>query len=311
MATDPTSTSPGAEPPSSRRPDRASESPWDALVPPAAEEEAAPTYLDRTVEETALELDEVPEWLGIRWRELPQESMPLVWRWLREWVDWLVEAHRIPNDEVPPCWYRHQDIVEELWAAANAEVQAWEATTPTMTPMTAWQFHLRMMRDRLNGKAKECVATQQHVEKHSFRPGWTASALVVDEHDWAAHLAEITDTQPAPVPRSGITSMWRMCAVDSTGEITTSDALLLEPTMQREVACIVGPARRGADAEGSALLGATVCAGEAAIERTWWEFSDDGLTWQRVVTSEVDRTTVEENTDVGHEQVQCGEDEQA
>lgn len=146
---------------------------WDTLVPPAADDEVKGVkepYQDPSVESAAEAMLDVPEWLGSRWRDLPQESMPEVWRWLRGWVDWVVEAHMIPVDEIPPCWFRHQEIVEELWAAANAETQAWEATSPTMVPMTAWHFHLRMMRDRLNGMAKECVGSGQHVAPHSVKP---------------------------------------------------------------------------------------------------------------------------------------------
>lgn len=267
---------------------------WDTLVPPAADdEEEAPAqaYADPTVEAAAAELEEVPEWMGTRWRELPQESMPEIWQWLRGWVDWLVEAHSIPADEIPPCWYRHQDIIEELWAAANAEAQAWEATTPTMTPMTAWHFHLRMMRDRLNGKAKECVGNQRHVPAHSYRPGWGPSVLGVDEADWAAHLAEIADTQPASAQEGEPTLLWRMCAVDSRGEVVASDALDVGPVTRSGPVTISAPVRRGTDEEGSVLLGATVSAGSASVERTWWESSaDGGLSWDKAVTSEVDRT---------------------
>lgn len=291
-------------------------SPWDSLVPPAADEEAEAqqAYQDPAVEQAAAELEEMPEWLGTRWRDLPQESMPEVWRWLRGWVDWLVEAHRVPGEEIPPCWFRHQDIVEELWGAANAEAQAWEATTPTMTPMTAWHFHLRMMRDRLKGKAKECVAGGKHVPAHSFRAGWGPSVLAVDENDWVAHLAEIIDTQPAPVDEG--VKLWRMCAVDTQGEVITSQALDVGQVPQQAAVSISGPARRGADTEGNVLLGATVSTGGAGVDRTWWESSaDGGLSWDKAVTSEVDRTA-EVGPDEQHEQseteqFETGEDDQA
>ncbi|ROZ61635.1 hypothetical protein EDL96_12830 [Kocuria soli] len=288
---------------------------WDTLVPPAADdvtEAEQKLYQDPTVEAAAAELDDVPEWLGTRWRELPQESMPEVWRWLRGWVDWLVEAHSIPASEIPPCWYRHQDIVEELWAAANAEEQAWEATTPTMTPMTAWHFHLRMMRDRLNGKAKECVGNREHVPAHSFRPGWGASVLAVDEGDWAAHLSEITDAQPAPAQDGQPMLLWRMCATDSEGEVITSDAIDVGPVTQQGNISISAPVRRGMDTEGGVLLGATVSPGAAAIGRTWWESSaDGGMNWDRAVTSEVDRSVAEEEDGDEQESSEDGEDEQA
>lgn len=284
---------------------------WSGLIPPAAEDEsgAAPrAYEDSAVQEASAELDDVPEWLGSRWRDLPQESMPQVWRWLRGWVDWLVEAHCISVDEIPPCWFRHQDIVEELWGAANAEYQAWEATTPTMTPMTAWHFHLRMMRDRLNGRAKECVGQGSHVPAHSFRPGVGPSVLAVDEADWAAHLAEITDAQPAEVEAGQMPRLWRMCAVDDRGEVVVSDATDVSAVQGQGSVTITAPVRRGMDSEGAVLLGATVSTGSREVERTWWESSTDGgASWDKAVTSEVTRAPEQEQA----EESEQGEDEQA
>lgn len=273
---------------------------WDTLSPPAEVDaaEAGGAYEDSAVTEAAAEYEDVPEWLGTRWRDLPEESMPEVWTWLRGWVDWLVEAHRIPADEIPPCWFRHGEIVEELWAAANAEAQAWEATTATMTPMTAWHFHLRMMRDRLAGKAKECVGKQSHVPARSYRPGWGPGALVVDEADWAAHMTEIRDTQPVAVSSAQTAALWRMCAVDEAGQIVTSEAVEVGPVARLAPVTVSAPARRGTDAEGSVLLGSTVGVGSGGISRTWWESSPDGgASWEKVTTSEVERTMPAEDHD--------------
>lgn len=284
---------------------------WDELIPPAVDEEAeaeANPYSDAAVEAAEAEAEDVPGWLGTKWRDLPQESMPQVWRWLRGWVDWLVEAHSVGADEVPPCWFRHQDIVEELWAAANAEYQAWEATTPTMTPMTAWHFHLRMMRDRLNGKAKECVGQGSHVPVRSFRPGVGPAVLAVDEADWAAHLAEITDAQPAGIEAGQRPRLWRMCAVDDLGELVVSDATDVSAEQPQGPVTITVPVRRGMDSEGAVLLGATVSTGAREVERTWWESSTDGgASWDKAVTSEVVRAPEQDEA----EESEQGEDEQA
>lgn len=292
---DPGLNGPAAEPAESRTAGASPESAgslWDTLSPPAEvdAEEAEEMYEDPAVTEAAADAEDVPEWLGTRWRELFEESMPEVWTWLRGWVDWLVEAHRIPADEIPPCWFRHGEIVEELWAAANAEAQAWEATTATMTPMTAWHFHLRMMRDRLAGKAKECVGKQSHVPQRSYRPGWGPGALVVDEGDWAAHMAEIRDTQPVAVSSTQTVALWRMCAVDEAGQIVSSEAVEVGPVARLAPVTVSTPARRGTDTAGSVLLGSTVVTGTAGISRTWWESSPDGgVSWEKVTTSEVER----------------------
>lgn len=273
---------------------------WDSLSPAEPVEmpqEQAEAYEDPAV--TALSAEgEEPQWLATRWRELPEEEMGQVWAFLREWVDWLVEAHRVPQDEIPACWFRHPDIVEELWAAAGAETQAWEATSPTMMPMTAWHFHLRMMRDRLRGRAKECVAKKAHVPARSFAPGIGAWVLPVDEADWAAHLAEVQDRQPVQVEAVGTAALWRMCAVDESGAVTVSEAVDVGPESRLAAVTISQPSRRGRDSEGSVVLGATVDAGGGEIRRTWWESSaDGGQSWEKVVTSEVDRGRDDEQKD--------------
>lgn len=282
----------------------ASGSLWDSLTPPAPAEEdsAREAYEDSAVSAAAEGLEDVPEWLGARWRDLPEESMPQVWTWLRGWVDWLVEAHRIPADEIPPCWYRHPEIVEELWAAANAEAQAWEATTATMMPMTAWHFHLRMMRDRLNGKAKSCAAKKTHVPERTWTPGWAPGALQVDEGDWAGHLAEVRDVQPVEVAAGKDAALWRMCAVGDAGAVVSSEGVEVSPASQLVPVSVSDPARRGTDMDGNVLLAAVVQAPAGAVTRTWWESSSDGgQSWGKVTTSEVDRAQDEQQHTIAAE----------
>ena len=274
---------------------------WDTLSaaePVEMPEDEAQQYEDAAVNEAEADMGDVPPWLATRWRDLPEESMGEIWAWLRGWVDWLVVAHRIPQDEIPACWFRHQDIVEELWAAAGAEAQAWEATTPTMMPMTAWHFHLRMMRDRLKGRAKECVANKGHVPARSYVPGWGPGTLPVDEADWAAHLAEVRDLQPVDAePEDGI-AMWRMCATDESGTVVHSDAVEVGTAARLSPVRILDAARLGTTSEGSILLGATVEAGGGSIGSTWWESSvDGGSTWETAPGSEVRRGPDESGTD--------------
>ncbi|KAA9394170.1 hypothetical protein FCK90_08625 [Kocuria coralli] len=267
---------------------------WETLAPPAdVDQQTGPAaYEDSAVSDVTEELADVPQWLGTRWRDLPEESMGEVWTWLRGWVDWLVETHRIPVDEIPACWYRHPEIVEELWAAANAEAQAWEATTPTMTPMTAWHFHLGMMRDRLAGKAKACVAKNAHVPTRSYRPGVGAAVLPIDEADWAGHLAEIRDTQPVSVSSTQPAARWRMCAVDVDEQVLSSEPVDVASTSPSMPSTVTAAVRRGTDTAGDVLLTATAIVGAGGgVTATWWEFSTDGgTTWEKVITSEVDRS---------------------
>ena len=154
------------------------------------------------------------------------------------------------------------------------------------------------MRDRLKGRAKECVANKGHVPARSYVPGWGPGTLPVDEADWAAHLAEVRDLQPVDAePEDGI-AMWRMCATDESGTVVRSEAVEIGTAARLSPVTILDPARRGTSSEGSILLGATVEAGGGSIGSTWWESSvDGGSTWETAPGSEVRRSPEEPGAD--------------
>jgi len=49
-----------------------------------------------------------------RWENLDPDRLRSTWQEFGDWVRWLTERFRI--DDIPPCWYRHGDLVEELTA---------------------------------------------------------------------------------------------------------------------------------------------------------------------------------------------------
>lgn len=59
-----------------------------------------------------------------RWDDLDPEQLRRVWQELGAWVRWLCERFRL--DDIPPCWYQHGDLVDELtglwlaWASRSA-----------------------------------------------------------------------------------------------------------------------------------------------------------------------------------------------
>ncbi|WP_270242087.1 hypothetical protein [Kocuria marina] len=276
---------------------------WDDLSPASEvsveEMQHAPqreAYVDPAVAQAQAE-DEWPSWLGARWRDVPEESRAEAWTWLRSWVDWLVRVHHVSQDRIPRCWYRHSDVVEELWAAANAEAQAWESTGPTMTPMTTWHFHLQMMLDRLVGRAQQCVASKHHVEAPTYVEGRAAHALEVDEADWAAHMATVVDMQPVVISAGAPSASWRMCAVDVDGQVYSSTPVTVGPSEALVVPTVRDPKLAGTDEEGNALLVSSVVAGTGRIRETWWETSGDGSEWEAVVTSRVNRQAGSDDDD--------------
>ena len=51
---------------------------------------------------------------------LPDEAQP-AWAELRDWVEHLVDRFALETRVIPPCWYRHNTLVESLSALRDHE----------------------------------------------------------------------------------------------------------------------------------------------------------------------------------------------
>lgn len=71
--------------------------------------------------------DGVDEVMGAkitRWRDMPDEDAAAAWDELRAFVEWIVTRYELTDNIIPPCWYRHGPLVEEL----SALRAAWDAS---------------------------------------------------------------------------------------------------------------------------------------------------------------------------------------
>lgn len=191
-------------------------------------------YLDEElVEELAAEGP--PSWLGVRWREIPVEDQPTAWNGLRRWVDWCVEEYRLPTAVVPPCWYRHSDIVAELYAAMSMEYKVWEEQVPSLSPMMFWHTNLQQMIYRLReaGTNAGCANNGRHKEDTTV-DGRLPYKLIYDENDWNDHVNITVTRQQLDRPAQG-TMYYRAGLVDRDGErIATSKPIGLKNQFQDE-----------------------------------------------------------------------------
>lgn len=53
-------------------------------------------------------------------RTLDAATAQTQWQALREWVEWLVTRYALDHKTVPPCWYLHGAVVDELTALWGA-----------------------------------------------------------------------------------------------------------------------------------------------------------------------------------------------
>lgn len=104
-----------------------------------------------------------PKSVTRRWREMTTEQSQETWRSLFAWVRWLVATYQLTTSVVPDCWWRHPEIVAELYALHRAELASYTTDDPGFGPLA---FHERLPhaveRLRTHTRAAGCVGLQAH-----------------------------------------------------------------------------------------------------------------------------------------------------
>lgn len=72
------------------------------------------------------------------WSRLAADEAAEQWAALDRWVQRLVTRYALDGREVPPCWYRHGALVEELTGLRGAHQVAWD---PTQAASAASDWH--------------------------------------------------------------------------------------------------------------------------------------------------------------------------
>ncbi|MCQ9163924.1 hypothetical protein [Arthrobacter sp. STN4] len=117
-----------------------------------------------------------------RWRDMDPRTAEHVWDHLGRWVHWLVETYHLPTSVIPDCWWRHSEIVAELYALQRAEQASYTEDDGGFGPLG---FHERLehsiARLRDLTRTAGCVSLQTHREPPLRRfpttgPGMTAPA---------------------------------------------------------------------------------------------------------------------------------------
>jgi len=92
-----------------------------------------------------------PGMLGIRvisWRTLEDEDAPQVWTDLREWVIWFTHRYNLAPRKIPPCWFQHGALVEELSALHTAWLVSYDSLDAGYGPI-GWHERLAVAIPRL------------------------------------------------------------------------------------------------------------------------------------------------------------------
>ena len=111
---------------------------------------------------------------------LPDEARP-AWADLRDWVEHLVDRFGLETRVVPPCWYRHNTLVESLSALRDLERICF---APNASPAGAvdWFRGLREIEHRMSEAG---ARTQCSVNEHRPDP---PRSCPTDEANWQTFI---------------------------------------------------------------------------------------------------------------------------
>lgn len=228
--------------------------------------------------EAALAADGPPEWMGVRWRDIPAGQQWDAWNGLRRWVDWLIREYRLTTSDVPACWYRHPDLTAELYAAMCMEYKVWEEEAPGLAPMMMWHPNLAQMRTRLKEMTHEagCVQNGRHKEPVAYSGTVGAYELDYNEDDWIEAASTIRTEKVIDRPEFGVKYV-RAQAVDAEGTAHgSSDPLGLRARSVAEVGSVA--LSYTSATPGGAGLAVNIMGGPEDLSVMWQE-STDGRTW--------------------------------
>jgi len=236
-----------------------------------------------------------PEWLGMRWREIPPEQQQQAWIGLRKWVDWLVREYRITAEVVPACWYRHSDITAELWAAMNMEHKVWAEGAPSLSPMMMWHPNLEQMIVRLREKMSNvgCKPETGHQQPLRQHPDLEPFEINYDEDDWKAATSGHRETRMVERPDAG--AEWvRVVAFDAEGEqIAESNLVGLGASLDgRDPQAVVRFGSLADETETELWLDIERGLRVAEVQ---WQVSSDGESWEPLPDPDPAEDTNEED----------------
>jgi hypothetical protein len=84
----------------------------------------------------------------VAWARLDVDQAAQAWTDLDTWVRWLARRYLIDAREIPSCWPRHGDLVEELSALRTAHIAACDPSAAP-TGLSDWHHSLAATRHRL------------------------------------------------------------------------------------------------------------------------------------------------------------------
>lgn len=139
------------------------------------------------------------------WRYLDREQARQLWDELIDWTTWIRERYEL-DVKVPPCWYRHGPVVEELSALMVAWTDSYYRGDEYRDDLTAWHtqwFWPVVQRIRTISDFETCTH-----ERCTHSPRTPSTLAGVDEFvtaDTDGRAAPVSKPPDAPRPSSPVT----------------------------------------------------------------------------------------------------------
>ncbi len=120
------------------------------------------------------------------WRRLDAESAGTAWAELDAWVRWLASRYSLDHRDVPPCWFAHGHLVEELSALQTAHRACFDPSASPVAPVE-WHQTLAAARTRLQLWAAR-TGCRQGEHRPDTPPAWAVDPAAIYAADLAAHV---------------------------------------------------------------------------------------------------------------------------
>jgi len=148
------------------------------------------------------------------WPSLLPDEARQAWVDLRGWVEALVDRFGLETRVVPPCWYRHNALVEGLSALRDHERISF---VHNASPSAAvdWFRALREIEHRLS---EACARTQCSVNEHRIDP---PRSWLTDQDQWLAFVEADAHDREQQVIDGDLWSADKAIQSGATGKITT------------------------------------------------------------------------------------------
>ncbi|WP_322544553.1 DUF4913 domain-containing protein [Rhodococcoides fascians] len=160
------------------------------------------------------------------WRYLDAEQARALWSELIDWTTWLRERYEL-GTKIPPCWYRHDPVVEELSALMAAWTDAYYRGDECRDDLTAWHtqwFRPLMARIRDISDFDSCTH-----DRCAHRPLPPATLAGIEEFVDADVDARPEPSPAPPAPVIDVTAAEEVRTIPADDMDVAIDSGLAEP----------------------------------------------------------------------------------